>query len=329
MSTPTDPTRLWSVFTFLPGSLSAVEVARLGLEVDLGFAPAGARLRVLGDDDVDTAFDSDLPARIAALADCTGFDVDGAEPLTGSFGFDTWRTNVQVSLRPAAPDPRLVRALVMHPGFIAGASGDAEDERWQSEDNPNHYRMWFDGPWEHLPRTTDDVGREVIDVSGNPGRMTDVPGMRMWAAQDTWFGAASALMIDHAAIASLPVGRVTDLGGGCWHVRLWEDGATLDEIRKAQQTLRDHLRYDEATARDDEIWDTLTAGQPEDPMFVVQEGSFPHGGTQRFLQYFSAKKYPTTRSRAAWLNVQEFDEEHQQRHVEDFDLTSEPHPDLD
>jgi hypothetical protein len=102
----------------------------------------------------------------------------------------------------------------------------------------------------------------------------------------------------------------------------------LREIRAAQQLLRDQLGYDAAAAREDEIHAALTAGQAEDPMFVDQKGTFPHGGTERILQYFSASKHPTTRSRAAWLSIMEFDDDNQRVHEEDVDLTKHPHPDL-
>lgn len=334
MSTPTEQTRIWSVFTFLPGSLSVADGARLVSDVDLRFTPTKVRLLIRGDDDLEPMLDlGQLPELIASQDDCWGLELDDDQVPSANLSIDATRVRSQLSLHGrVAPDPRLVSALVAHPGFIAGAAGDNVDVRWQSETSPDHYRMWYDGPWEHLPRTLDEVGREVIDVSGNPGRMTDVPGMRLWAAQDTWFGPDSSVVIDVSAVATLPVGRVSDLGHGRWHVRLWEDGAPLEEIRKAQQVFREHLRYDEAPAREDDIWDALTEGRPDDPMFVVQEGSFPHGGTTRFLQYFAAKdypNYPTVRSRAAWLNIQEFDGDHRRVHEEDVDLTTEPHPEID
>jgi hypothetical protein len=63
-------------------------------------------------------------------------------------------------------------------------------------------------------------------------------------------------------------------------------------------------------------------------MFVAQQGIFPHGGTERILQYFSLSKHPTIRSRAAWLSIMEFDDDNQAVHVEDVDLSKHPHPDL-
>jgi hypothetical protein len=324
VSTHTEP-REWTVFTFLPGSIDVARACALSRAA--GFDPATVRVSRLGEEPIELPYDGQVWQTVAATPDVTGLDLESGTLQPGA-NWSWTDTRVQFWLSRVRPTDDLVRGLLDSPGLLGGASGDATDARWQGETRINHYRMWFDQPWEHLPRTTDEWGDEVIDVSGNPGRITDVPGMRLWAAQDLWFGAASSLVLDLEALPSLPVGQVSDLGGGRWHVRLWEDGASLEEIRKAQQVLRDHLRYDEATTREDEIRDALTAGQPDDPMFVAQQGSFPHGGTERFLQYFSASKRPTTRSRAAWLNIQEYDAEHRQVHIEDVDLSSQPHPDL-
>jgi len=310
------------------GSLDLRRVGALLQASGLGFTPVEARILVHGDEALEVPYDETVWERIATTPDAYGFELNsGLEGPSVSCGLRPVEDEVMVS--ETTPDPQLVETLAGLPGLLGGASGDFEDARWQGETSPNHYRMWFDGPWEQLPRTIDPrTGKEIIDVSGNPGRITDLPGMRLWAAQDLWFGPASALLIDHDAIATLPVGRVTDLGGGRYHVRLWEDGTSLDDIRKAQQTLRDHLRYDAAAARQDEIRSALTADQPDDPMVVVQDGSFPHGGTRRVLQYYSATKHPTTRSRAAWLTITEVGDDNGEVHDEIVDLTTQPHPDL-
>ncbi len=326
MSGPTEP-RDFTIFTFLPGSVDVRRLCALARSTDLGFVPTGVRVRAWGADQVEAPYDGDIWEQITGTPEVHGFALE-TEGTTPSFSCDVFPVGTEIMVSGTPPTQDLVDRLVGLPGLLGGASGDHTDAMWQSEEDPEHYRLWFDGPWEHLPRTTNEWGEEAVDVSGNPGRDTDVPGMRLWAAQDLWFGPASALVVDLDAIGTLPVGHVTDLGEGRWHVRLWEDGAPLEEIRKAQQALRDHLGYDAAELRAEEIRDALTAGQTDDPMFVAQEGSFPHGGTKRFLQYFSASKHPTTRSRAAWLNVQEYDDQHQRVHDEYVDLTTQPHPDL-
>jgi hypothetical protein len=324
VSTHTEP-RDWTVFTFLPGSVDVIRACALSRS--LGFEPESVRITQWGEEPTELPYADDVWQRIAETPDVNAFDLESGL-LQPAAGWSWTDTAVQFSLSRVRPAADLLDRLLDTPGLLGGASGDATDARWQGETEINHYRMWFDGPWEDLPRTTDEWGDEIIDVSGNPGRITDVPGMRLWPAQDLWFGPASALAIEHDAIASLPVGEVQDLGGGRYHVRLWDDGTPLDDIRKLQQTLRDHLGYDAASARADEIRAALTAGHADDPVLVVQRGSFPHGGSERFLQYFSASKRPTTRSRAAWLSILEFDDDNREVHDEDVDLTTQPHPDL-
>lgn len=330
MSAHTEPSSL-TVFTYVAGSLDAADVGALHRSAGFGFTPTTVTIRAIGADPVELPYDDGVWDRIAGTADLRAVDFESGL-LQPSLGWSWTPTHVQLWLADAPAPEGLLSALLAAPGLFGGAAGDGTDQRWQGETNPQHYRMWFDGPWEHLPRTTDRRGREIIDVSGNPGRMTDVPGMRLWAAQDVWFGPAAALVIDHAAIpgldTALDTARVTDLGDGRWHVRLWEDGTPLPEIRRAQQAVRDQLGFDAALAREDELWSLLTAGVQDDPMFVAQEGTFPHGGTKRFLQYFSGSRHPTTRSRAAWLNIKEFDGAGQAVHDEYVDLTSSPHPEL-
>ena len=326
MSTLTEP-RPWTIFTFLPGAVDVRRLCDLARTTDLGFRPTSVRIRSWGADQVEAPYDAATWDTILGVPEVHGFELetDGAEPSLSAYVFPV---QAEVMVSGAAPTAEFLAAALDLPGLVGGASGDATDARWQGETNPNHYRLWYDGAWEHLPRTTDEWGDEIIDVSGNPGRITDSPGMRLWAAQDLWFGPGAALVVAYDAIASLPVGRVTDLGEGRWHVRLWEDGTALEDVRTAQQALRDHLGYDAAAAREDEIRDALTSGQPDDPMFVAQEGRFPHGGTTRILQYFSDSLHPTTRSRAAWLSIQEYDDQHHRVHDEYVDLTEQPHPDL-
>lgn len=327
MSTHTEPSD-GTVFTFLPGSVDVVGACALLRAAPLGFEPTIVRVSLLGEESVELPYDDDVWQKVTDTAEVTDLELESGI-LQPSASWSWTRTSTQFWLADVPPHEALLEALLDTPGLLGGASGDTTDARWQGETKLNHYRMWFDGPWEHLPRTTDGRGREIVDVSGNPGRITEVPGMRLWPAQDVWFGPAASLVVDLDEIATLPVGRVTALGEGRWHVRLWEDGASVEEIRKAQQVLRDHLGYDAAEARKDDIHSALTADQPDDPMFVAQRGTFPHGGTERFLQYFSASKHPTTRSRAAWLNIQEYDQEHHRVHDEYIDLTAQPHPDLD
>ncbi|TDO50504.1 hypothetical protein EV651_120192 [Kribbella sp. VKM Ac-2571] len=326
MSRLTEP-RNWTVFTFLPGSLDLRRACELVRSIELGFRPSEVTISAWGSGGITVPYDGAVWDTILSTPEAYGFrlETDGSDP---SLDCTLSSTDCQLMVSRAPSADSFIAALLNVPGLLAGASGDASDAHWQGETNPNHYRMWFDGPWEHLPRVIDEWGDEIIDVSGNPGRITEVPGLRLWPAQDLWFGPAAALAIDYEAIPGLPVGRVTDLGNGRYHVRLWEDGTPLTGIRKAQQALRDHLGYQAAEDRADEIRATLTEGQPDDPMFVAQRGNFPHGGTERFLQYFSAAKHPTTRSRAAWLNIREFDDENRLVHDEYVDLTTNPHPDL-
>jgi len=62
-------------------------------------------------------------------------------------------------------------------GFTAGNTADAEDVVWQCERFISNYEL-HSKPHDHLPKVFDPVWeRNVIDVSRNPGRRTQFPGM--------------------------------------------------------------------------------------------------------------------------------------------------------
>ncbi|RLV48174.1 hypothetical protein D9V37_19070 [Nocardioides mangrovicus] len=334
-SGPIDPARLWNLFSFVPGSrpLSVwVDVLR---RLPLSFTPTRVRVRVPGEDVPDIGFDDDTWHRSSTLEGATSVRLEQVENagrdderVVAVLQVTVARVVHEVLLSHVEANPELLAALLEAPGLIGGSRGDEQDATWQGETQPQHFEFWYPHDWQHLPRTTDRHGREIIDVSGHPGRISNVVGWRMWAAQDDWYGPGARLYVDLDALATLPLGEVTDLGEDRWHVRLWPDGASFEQIRTAQATLREHLGYDAAAARDDEIYDLITADQPDDPMFVAQDGTFDHGGTTRILQYFSAQKRPTFRSRAAWLEILEFDAEHHQVHSEVIDLRTQPHPEI-
>jgi hypothetical protein len=253
LSTPTEPADILTDFAYLPGSPDLAGAVALLRDLDPGFTPAAVSVQEPGPDPVTFPFDAEAWDRILATPGTRGFDLDMGDLQKPSLSCTADTVGTEVQLAGVAPPTPLLEALVATPGLILGARGDWEDARWQGEEVPQHYEWWYSGEWKHLPRRVDKRGRELIDVSGNPGRVTSVAGVPLWAAQDLWFGPDAALVVDHAAIPTLPVGRLTDLGGGRWHVRLWDDGTPLDEIRRAQQLLREHLGYDAALERAEEI----------------------------------------------------------------------------
>lgn len=253
MSTPTEPARVRTDFEFLHGSPDLSGAVALLRAAERGFTPREVTVTQSGPTPVAFPFDDSAWERILATPGAWGFDLDMGDLEEPRLGCRAGSVHTEVQLTGIEPPEGLVAVLLDTPGLIMGVRGDDEDARWQGEQNPNHYRMWYGGEWEHLPRTVDKRGRERIDISGNPGRITSVAGLTLWAGQDLWFGPAAALVIEYDAIGTLPVGQVTDLGEGRFHVRLWEDGTPLEEVRKAQQVLRDHLGYDAAAARVDEI----------------------------------------------------------------------------
>ena len=258
MSTPTDPAALETNFSFVEGSPDLPGAVELLRDIDPGFTPVEVTVTQPGPAPVVFPFDDTAWEQILQTPGASGFALDMGNLEEPRLQCTAGSVTTWVQLAGTAPPTGLVELLLGHPGLILGTRGDGNDAAWQGERFPQHYEWWYDGEWRHLPRVLDKRGRELIDISGNPGRVTMVAGLPLWAAQDLWFGPDAALVVDYDAIPTLPVGRLTDLGKGRWHVRLWEDGTPLEEIRKAQRTLRDHLGYDEAADRVEEIRAALT-----------------------------------------------------------------------
>ncbi len=153
-----------------------------------------------------------------------------------------------------------IEALTAHPAFTVAVYGDRDDCSWQGETSVSNYRM-FKRPYEHLPRTVDRRGREVIDVSGNSGRLRETLGMRLWAGAQVWFGPAADAIVGLDRVRSLPVGEVSELSGGRVHVRLFEVGDPMGEVREKQRIFEEWLRFDELEARREELLAAYNAGE--------------------------------------------------------------------
>ncbi len=153
-----------------------------------------------------------------------------------------------------------VERLTSHPAFTSAMLGDEDDRLWQGQRKISRYRQ-TGRPYEHLPRTVDRRGREVIDVSGNSGRLRETLGMRLWAGAQVWFGPAADAIVGLDRVRSLPVGEVSELSGGRVHVRLFEVGDPMGEVREKQRIFEEWLRFDELEARREELLAAYNAGE--------------------------------------------------------------------
>ncbi len=148
--------------------------------------------------------------------------------------------------------PARLERLTAHPAFTTAVFGDSDDWLWQGQESICRYQQ-TGREYEHLPRTVDEWGEEVIDVSGNPGRLRNTLGMRLWAGAQVWFGPAADAIVGLDRVRSLPVGEVSELSGGRVHVRLFEVGDPIGQVREKQRIFEKWLRFDELEARRDEL----------------------------------------------------------------------------
>src|SRR6185503_8403273 len=94
--------------------------------------------------------------------------------------------------------------LVNRFGFTAGYTADAEDVVWQCERFISNYELHSKSD-DQLSKIFDPVWeREMIDVSRNPGRRTQFPGMWLQSSWRMWFGTNAFRFISPERILSFP-----------------------------------------------------------------------------------------------------------------------------
>ena len=188
------------------------------------------------------------------------------------------------------------------PGFAAAYACDADDLFWQTERNPEN--------WDVLGRDRrgmklikdPNTGRRIIDVSGNPGRIELVQGMRLQSSWRMWFGPGAERHFDRTRVLAFPeAARLRLLESGVVFVELYEDGQRpeLAEHRRVQQAFRDWLEMSAILER---------AGQPAgpfDPQLELEDGSFAHGGVRQATVWLDADGRPVSRSQASHKRVVE------------------------
>ena len=186
--------------------------------------------------------------------------------------------------------------LATVPGFIMGAAGDAEDFVWQSETSIDYYET-FKRPHEHLPRREGVFGIE-IDTSKNPGRasMWVEHGITLWATASLWFGRPSFSYFSEEKLLSSPVGTVTVLpNSDTIRIDLYDPTTdNEDVIRERQRVFRDWMNYDKLETE----LPYSESIMEDDPQIEILYGSFPHGGSMRYIEYLNDKKKPTCKSKA-------------------------------
>lgn len=159
----------------------------------------------------------------------------------------------------------------------------------------------------HLPKIQTSSGQTVIDISGNPGRTTFLPGMCLQAAARMWFGGKVFDYIPRNRLLGFPeANRIEELPSGMVFVELFEDpfAAALPENRAKQKAFRDWIWLDEL----EEMAPGLPRGK-SDPTFKIETGSFPHGGVRRLTHWRGEDGRPTRSSRAVKRITVECDEQ--------------------
>ena len=200
----------------------------------------------------------------------------------------------------------LSRLLIPLVGFNAMHCHDRTDLTWQSETMAQNYKI-FKRPWEHLPTYTDpDTSHQRVDISGNPGRKLELPGMRIVAAWRMWYGRGAFPFLPRERLLSFPdAHRIEELENDVVFIELYEDPLDYEnpENRRRQQAFRDWMGLDELAAKAPKLLQAL----PSDPAIEIDEGKFPHGGVRRLREWFDAEDLPCSRSKASYCIEVEYD----------------------
>lgn len=295
---------VWTSITYVPGAQDGAAFARLlARHSDLGFRPEKIRYSAAGRSR-STAFSDSALTRVSESQGVENVEVDGPD---GSIGFGhvgSLQAHQVNGVTPGLPPSGLLEEAVAMPGFIAALVADDEDVFWQSADMPNTYDV-HGMSHQDLPKYTDPTtGWEKIDLSGNPGRRTPVPGMWLLAASRMWFGPQAFSVLDRELLVSFADGSVTERPDGIVEVQLFDLTEPIDEVRAKQRRFREWMGYDDIERRAPELFRRVA-----DPHVEIETGAFPHGGVRRIVEWLDVEgDRPVPRSRAAMKRVSELDQ---------------------
>lgn len=257
MSGSTDEVRTGQLLSWWPGTFDRAKAAEILTVLDLGFTPKSVEVNP-GPRAGKVRPVRWGPGAVEVLADPAPFSWS----IVAGNGWG--QPNIQqgpllecdrLDSGPSPMPASTVEALIQLDGFTLGAEGDTYDRDWESETDVGNYET-FGRPHSHLPRGVPYLGDETIDVSGNAGRLSFAPGLRMWAGTDVWFGPAAGRVMDYAKVPTIPVGTLTGLPNDRYHLHLFDLGDPIEEIREKQAALRAHLDWDRIEAEapsDDEM----------------------------------------------------------------------------
>lgn len=240
---------MYAWIDFLPDAFGVADALGLARQVPRTDAAriyvdteTGARKRIPhGPDALD---------RAARVDGAQSFDVETSDSQN-LFSFNLYYSCPAAQLTLDLPEPArsgLVASAAELPAFTFAALGDFDDLLWQDEIQVANYEF-YRRPLPDLPVSVDTFGHRVLDVSTNPGRSFPTYAMRLWAAQEMWFGPAADPIVGLHRVRSLPVGEVDDLPGGGLRVRLYGPGEPVERIRATQQAVREWLRFDTLEAQ--------------------------------------------------------------------------------
>ena len=148
--------------------------------------------------------------------------------------------------QPAARERSVVEELVRRPGLVCAWSGAFDDWFWQNQRSTDTYTgrgRSFAG----LPLVPSPTGGFEVDISGNPGRSTEIrPHVWMRSAWRMWLGAEALAALKPGLTPELPDVERAELFDGVLFVELYEDPMGFDrlESRERQRRFRERAGLD-------------------------------------------------------------------------------------
>lgn len=205
----------------------------------------------------------------------------------------------------ATPSIEVLEWLTSVPGFSVAYRALADDVFWQSERSLRTYEL-YERSHRLAKKVKDpDTGEDRVDISQNPGRRSQYPGMWLQSSWQMWFGAGAFRRLPVTRLRDFPHGHTKVLASGAVFIQLYDDPATYDcePNRKVQAAFREWSGMNELERR------ALDAGRKvADPSFEIEDGVFPHGGRRLLREWRDARGEPIERSKASEVLQVELDE---------------------
>lgn len=221
-------------FSFQLGAVSGSHLAGV-IENGLGFKPGHIRMRP----QIVRNGPCNIDKRLPKIRQCSKIEHlylrTSNRSSVPSFHFTTWRSCHMLWLHYLYSQllPRsFFDRLTGLPGFNAGFLVDGADDFWQNTEHLSDYQN-YKKPYFHL-----SIDGDRVDISANPGRRFEYPGMLLSSGWRMWFGNFGLHVLGKEKLLTFPgAERIEELENGTVFIELYRNPEDYDSLENRRRQL--------------------------------------------------------------------------------------------